>query len=160
MREAHQALRCQHIKLNGKRCAAPALRGRRLCHFHSRALRPKKLDYSLPLIEDATSLQFALMQVIRALQDKAMDPRCCGLMLYSLQIACSNLKRFAEEQPEPRRVVSAGPSLPHVEVPEKQPESLAELLLNHLRRGENADSDEYPDPPRYAPLPTPLSPVK
>ncbi|HUO97835.1 MAG TPA: hypothetical protein VMU01_04170, partial [Rhizomicrobium sp.] len=63
MQAAHDAPRCQHIRYNGQRCAAPALRGQTICHFHERAADPATYEErSLPpFIEDATSLQVVLM---------------------------------------------------------------------------------------------------
>ena len=75
---AHRTQRCAHIHLSGRPCGSPALSGRRLCYFHDRARRPQRPNYDLPLLEDATSIQFALTQVVRALQDKALDTKTCG----------------------------------------------------------------------------------
>lgn len=91
------ATRCQHTKMNGQPCSAPARRGRRFCIFHDAANR-KPQDFAVPILEDATSLQFAILQVMRALADKTIEPKTAALMLYGLQIAASNLRRFAEEQ--------------------------------------------------------------
>jgi len=101
---ANAAPRCQHIKLNGQRCGAPALRAKRHCHFHDRIQeRAMAEDVSpfLPFVEDATSLQFALMRVMRLLQiGHSIEYKRCALLLYSLQIAASNLKAFMAEQPK------------------------------------------------------------
>jgi hypothetical protein len=97
---ANQAPRCQHLRLSGASCAQPALRGRRFCRFHDPAHR-KPPDYSLPMVEDAASLQLAVMQVLRALADRAVDRRTAALMLYGLQIACINLKQLSADLPPP-----------------------------------------------------------
>lgn len=99
MQAAHNAPRCQHTRMNGMRCGSPALTGGSLCRLHQHALRPKHPDYRLPFVEDAATAQLALNQILRALQDKAYDLKTCALMLYDLQIACSNLKRLGEELP-------------------------------------------------------------
>lgn len=115
------APRCQHTKLSGEPCRCPAIRGRQFCHFHD-TLDRKRGVYDLPWIEDATSLQFAVMQVIRALIDKEMDAKTASLVLYGLQIACSNLKRFDLERPSS-------------EVSEKEDDaSLAMLLINEFSK--------------------------
>ena len=87
---------CQHPRFNNQPCGQPALRGRRYCRFHLPA-HSKRPDYSLPMVEDAISLQYAVMQVIRALHDKAIDPKTAAITLYGLQIAAGNLKRFLQE---------------------------------------------------------------
>ena len=88
---------CQHARLNNAPCGQPALRGRKFCRFHDTD-RIKAADYSIPMVEDALSLQLAIMQVIRALHDRAMDSKTAALTLYALQIASGNLKRFTAEQ--------------------------------------------------------------
>jgi hypothetical protein len=88
---------CQHARLNNQPCGQPALRGRKFCRFHDTD-RIKDTDYSIPMVEDALSLQLAIMQVIRALHDRAMDSKTAALTLYALQIASGNLKRFTAEQ--------------------------------------------------------------
>jgi hypothetical protein len=68
--------RCQHVKVNGTQCGSPALRSRRHCFFHDRIRReqakiaanassPRRFE--LPLLEDANSVQVALMKVIQIL---------------------------------------------------------------------------------------------
>jgi len=97
----HEAPRCQHIRMNGRRCRSPALRGESHCYFHNR-IQPRALDAEpfLLFIEDATSLQFALMRVMRMLVMGHAEYKRCALLLYSLQIAASNLKNFKAEHPQ------------------------------------------------------------
>lgn len=89
------APRCQHVKMNGDPCAAPARRGADYCVFHAGA--HGKPDLNLRMVEDAMSLQYALFQVIRFLAEKEVDTKRAALMLYALQIASSNLKHLREE---------------------------------------------------------------
>jgi hypothetical protein len=102
--------RCQHIKVNGTQCACPALRRNRFCYFHKRhqeqrialntdrlrndrARCARNLTFDLPVIEDANSIQVALMQVIHLLLAGRLDPKIAGLTLYALQTASANLRR-------------------------------------------------------------------
>jgi hypothetical protein len=55
--------RCQHIKVNGTQCGSPALRNRRLCFFHDRIRRIRRMDH-----------------------------KTAGLMLYAPQTASANLR--------------------------------------------------------------------
>ena len=109
LQAANASPRCQHTRFNGARCGAPALTGGSLCRLHQHVLRPKRPNYTLPFVEDAASAQLALNQILRALQDKAWDLKTCALMLYDLQIACSNLKRLGEDMPAAPE--DSGPSL-------------------------------------------------
>jgi hypothetical protein len=93
--------RCQHIKMNGTQCGSPALRWRRQCFFHERIRRERakiakdmsaQRRFDLPLLEDANSVQVALMKTIQMLGSGRMDHRTAGLMLYALQTASINLR--------------------------------------------------------------------
>ncbi len=93
---------CEHIKSNGEFCGSPALRGRAYCYFHltwvGRRLRTQKQVMKmecpppeLPALEDANSIQLALMQVMDALIHGRISTKISGQLLYGLQIASSNL---------------------------------------------------------------------
>ena len=93
--------RCQHVKVNGTQCGSPALRRRRYCFFHdhtrreqakiaAKASAPRRFD--LPLLEDANSVQVALMKVIQMLASGSVDHKTAGLILYALQTASINLR--------------------------------------------------------------------
>jgi len=153
---ANQAPRCQHIRMNGRRCGSPALRGESRCYFHNRiqdrALAAEDVEPFLPFIEDATSLQFALMRVMRLLQiGHSFEYKRCALLLYSLQIAASNLKAFMAEQPKSELAESEQPR------PERAPSRqgkvdgkngdearLAGLLVGILGKGGNGNSAKQP----------------
>jgi hypothetical protein len=107
--------RCQHIKVNGTQCGSPALRKHRFCYFH-KEWREKRLQINrntqrgqqqitLPVFEDANSIQVALMQVTRLLLTQQIDHKTAGLLLYALQTASSNLARCTFEPELPTTVV-------------------------------------------------------
>jgi len=157
---AQQAPRCQHIRYNGQRCAAPALRGQTICHFHERAADPATYEErSLPpFIEDATSLQVVLMWVIRRLRTDGfhlmdeLEYKRAALLLYALQIACTNLKNFSAERAQPEAADGERPQPKPVSVEKLKPAasksgdepSLAELLLGLLAKDQNGDPDAPP----------------
>ncbi len=106
--------RCQHIKMNGTQCGSPALRSRRLCFFHDRIQRERtkiakdttaERRFDLPLLEDANSVQVALMKVMQMLGSGRMDHRTAGLMLYALQTASVNLRNAEFEASKATHVV-------------------------------------------------------
>jgi hypothetical protein len=94
--------RCQHVKVNGTQCGSPALRRKRFCYFHDSyrqtqarlmAAQSEEVCLSnLPLLEDANSVQVAVMHVIQLLGSGKLDTRVAGLMLFALQTASANLK--------------------------------------------------------------------
>ena len=107
--------RCQHIKVNGVQCGSPSLRNRQFCFFHhksrqrsiqinaNRARRAHFL-FQLPLLEDANSIQVALMQVMRLLLANQIEHKTAALLFYALQTASSNLRNTSLE-PQPQQVV-------------------------------------------------------
>jgi hypothetical protein len=95
--------RCQHLKINGTQCGSPALRRNRFCFFHKRfqdeqikltADRARRgvATFILPVLEDANSIQIALMQVMRLLVSQQIDHKTASLLLYALQTASTNLR--------------------------------------------------------------------
>ena len=106
--------RCQHVKVNGTQCGSPALRRRRLCYFHERVRQEQskiaadgsaQRRFDLPLLEDANSVQVALMKVIQMLGSGCMDHKTAGLILYALQTASVNLRNAEFEVDEATDVV-------------------------------------------------------
>jgi hypothetical protein len=104
---------CEHVKSNGHFCGSPAMRGRNYCYFHlnyvGHRLRAEKqaargqlshsnnVAFELPLLEDAASVQLALMQVTNAMLQGTLDPKRAGLVLYALQTASINLRNMEKE---------------------------------------------------------------
>jgi hypothetical protein len=94
--------RCQHLKVNGTQCGSPALRRNRFCYFHKRhqeeVIKLKRdnarraVNFVLPVLEDANSIQIALMQIMGLLVRGQIDSKTASLLLYSLQIAATNLR--------------------------------------------------------------------
>ena len=106
--------RCQHVKVNGTQCGSPALRRKRFCYFHDNyretqarlvAEHSKVTIGNFPLLEDANSVQVAVMHVIHMLGSGKIDNKMAGLMLYALQTASSNMKRVSFEAPKVTDVV-------------------------------------------------------
>lgn len=90
---------------DGHTCGAYALNDSDLCYWHhkSRAAREdrKRLNRSrrvktsgivLPLLEDANSIQLAIQMVAQAVADRRITRSESGALLYSIQLAITNLK--------------------------------------------------------------------
>jgi hypothetical protein len=95
--------RCQHIKVNGTQCGSPAVRCNRFCFFHKRwhenhitiaeaSSRQVRPCLDVPVLEDANSIQVALMQLIQLLLSGQLDHKAAGLALYGLQISSYNIR--------------------------------------------------------------------
>ena len=92
--------RCQHIKTNGAQCRGPAWGERSFCYFHAQwherarnRAQAAKPETTLPLLEDANSIQVLLMQTIDDIANNRLDRKQAALILYALQTASQNLRR-------------------------------------------------------------------
>ena len=82
---------CHHIKDDGVRCGSPALRGKDLCYFHHRQAR-RPLPAYIPPLNNRASIQHALSQLMRAaFAGRVHDDRLRS-MVYTLQVALTNLR--------------------------------------------------------------------
>ncbi len=142
----HSIPRCQHIKVNGTQCGSPALRRNRLCYFHkswqgasialgANRARRNRAVFDLPLLEDANSIQLALMQVMRLILSGQLDAKTAGLLLYALQTASTNLARTNFEPTIKTRVVI-------------DPRTVDQTPLGEdpWRREDYEEEDEYEEP--------------
>jgi hypothetical protein len=88
--------------INGTQCGSPALRRNRFCFFHKKwheqririnarhERRARAVD--LPVLEDANSIQVAIMQIMRMIMAGELDTKKAGFLLYGLQTASCNLR--------------------------------------------------------------------
>jgi hypothetical protein len=115
--------RCQHIKINGVQCASPALRRHKFCYFHKQYrqkrveinsnIRRERCKITLPVLEDANSVQMSLAEVMRLLVTQQIDHRTAALLFYGLQTASANLSRTAFQPLRPTYVVIDPDSVAH-----------------------------------------------
>jgi len=96
--------KCMHIMLTGAQCGSPAMRHARFCYYHKRqyerhlalnadnARNDRNSPFTLPLLEDSASIQVSLGQIMRLLLAGQIEHKTASLMLYSLQIATTNLQ--------------------------------------------------------------------
>ncbi len=92
--KAQNAPRCAHIMANGRRCRAPRVRGKKLCHMHlgMEEARPSKIE--LPSLDNANDIQLAIARTAQALVDGKLDPNQAARLTYVLQLAASNVGRL------------------------------------------------------------------
>ncbi|MGA2236848.1 MAG: hypothetical protein ABSG23_15365 [Terriglobales bacterium] len=99
---------CQQIKLDGEPCRAAALRGKKFCYYHLHSGPPPKdvsnpgiipqVQFHLPLLDDATSIQATISLVCEHLLHRRLEPKKAGILLYAMQVASSNLSRMNEDR--------------------------------------------------------------
>jgi len=154
---------CRHTKTNGIRCGSPAVRGQSFCYYHAQmraherrrsSAEARELPVQLPPLEDAHSIQLALMEVGHAVITDRISEKKAGLLLYMLQTASINLKRLEEDRSEElvrQDYPEAAEEMAHLkreaarDPEEKRQESLAEILLKGL--GIHPDQPTPPDVP-------------
>lgn len=109
LQAAREAARCMHVRANGIRCGSPAMRQNAFCFFHDR-LYNRPFEESFPFLEDAASIQMAIMQVLDGLRRGKLDRSVANSLFFGLQTASSNLKRAeASLQPFPWKVITEDP---------------------------------------------------
>jgi hypothetical protein len=100
---------CDHVLTNGQVCDAIPLRDSRFCYWHHKArVRDRRNDHiggkinmegntglTLPLLEDANAIQLTIQEIMQAILDRRIDSKRAGLLLYSLQLASSNVRNLS-----------------------------------------------------------------
>jgi len=110
-------MQCRHVLLSGLRCGSPALQKEYFCYYHHSTRKPvenlrerraHQSTFVLPALEDRTSIQLALGEILARIADHTLDTKRAGLLLQTLQVAKSNLSashrelmRAAESETEP-----------------------------------------------------------
>jgi hypothetical protein len=87
--------RCTHIQVTGHRCGSPALKQEYFCYFHTRMIKgvQTRVDsqiHPVALIENAESIQAALMHMIDAVLKGTIDNKRANIILKALHIATRN----------------------------------------------------------------------
>ncbi|SRR5579871_3144414 len=93
LEQANHAPRCAAIKADGTGCGSPKMKNHIYCYAHSKMLEARAEKLALPRLEDANAIQMAVMLVQRALIDDEISEKKAGLLLYSLQIAATNVEK-------------------------------------------------------------------
>jgi hypothetical protein len=93
---------CRHIFTDGRRCRAACLKGEQFCYYHHTSRKPvaaprdrqrRRSTFTLPVIDDRSSIQAAINEILQRIATNQIDPRRAGLALYAIQTAAVNLPR-------------------------------------------------------------------
>ena len=97
---------CRAIRTDGHRCRGIALAGLHLCYAHYHHRFPSLADpdhLSVPLLEDAASIQLLMTQVAHGLLSNKLDPARARTAIWAAQVAAYTLPRPARlKDPEPQ----------------------------------------------------------
>ena len=90
--------RCEHIHLTGMRCGSPALRGKAHCYYHTEVCRERPVTAAnIPALDHALNIQQTTRDLMTQIIAGQLDTKRCGLLLYALQIASSNMRWVQSE---------------------------------------------------------------
>ncbi|HZS28202.1 MAG TPA: hypothetical protein VFB76_13310, partial [Candidatus Angelobacter sp.] len=91
LQRANEAPRCRWVRQDGTSCGSPQIRKHIYCYAHKQMMESRALALRLPALEDANAIQISLMRVQKALIDDTITAKKAGLLLYSLQLAMTNV---------------------------------------------------------------------
>jgi hypothetical protein len=100
LEKANRAPRCEYPRSGGQPCRAPKVRGQKYCNMHlaMEAARPTK--FSLPVLDDANSIQVALNKTAQGLVDGTLNEKVATKLAYVLQVAMTNVDKVDFEPEE------------------------------------------------------------
>jgi hypothetical protein len=104
--QANEAPRCRWVKQDGTTCGSPQIRRHIYCYAHKQMMEARAMALRLPALEDANAIQIALMRVQKALIDDTISAKKAGLLLYSLQLAVTNIGGTTFGEADERELVT------------------------------------------------------
>jgi hypothetical protein len=107
LERAGMAPRCRWVKQDGTACGSPRMRKHIYCYAHKQMMEARALALGLPALEDANAIQLGLMRVQTALIDDTISQKKAGLLLYSLQLAITNIGQTTFGQAKDDELVTA-----------------------------------------------------
>ncbi len=148
--------RCEKVREDGTVCGCPQMKGYSYCYAHERMLQTRSNKLELPALEDANGIQMAIMRVQKALIDDEISEKKAGLLLYSLQMAASNLKNttftdskkdvVTEMRESPRTPTSKNQVLPLINTDDTDQDLLPQI--NADERGSENRLPKLPELPK------------
>jgi hypothetical protein len=85
------APRCQWVKQDGTACRSPQMKQHIYCFAHKQMAEARELMLMIPVVEDANAIQVGLMRIQKALIEDTISMKKAGLLLYSMQLAMTNV---------------------------------------------------------------------
>jgi hypothetical protein len=90
---ADMAPRCQWVRQDGTSCGSPQMKRHIYCFAHMQMAEARDLMLRLPPPEDANAIQVGLMRIQKAVIEDTISMKKAGLLLYSMQLALTNVGR-------------------------------------------------------------------
>jgi hypothetical protein len=91
LKMADMAPRCRWVRQDGTSCRSPQMKQHIYCFAHMQMAEARTLLLMLPAPEDANAIQVGLMRIQKALIEDTISTKKAGLLLYSMQLALTNV---------------------------------------------------------------------
>jgi hypothetical protein len=91
LKMADMAPRCRWVRQDGTSCRSPQMKQHIYCFAHRQMAEARTLMLMLPPPEDANAIQVGLMRIQKALIEDTISTKKAGLLLYSMQLALTNV---------------------------------------------------------------------
>ena len=88
---ADMAPRCQWVRQDGTSCGSPQMKQHIYCFAHMQMAEARELMLRLPPPEDANAIQIGIMRIQKSLIEGTISTKIAGLLLYSMQLALTNV---------------------------------------------------------------------
>jgi hypothetical protein len=88
---ADMAPRCRWVRQDGTTCRSPQMKQHIYCFAHRQMAEARTLLLLLPPPEDANAIQVGLMRIQKAMIEDTISTKKAGLLLYSMQLALTNV---------------------------------------------------------------------
>ncbi|HEV7551957.1 MAG TPA: hypothetical protein VGP65_09745, partial [Candidatus Angelobacter sp.] len=91
LKMADMAPRCRWVRQDGTSCRSQQMKQHIYCFAHMQMAEARTLLLMLPPPEDANAIQVGLMRIQKALIEDTISTKKAGLLLYSMQLALTNV---------------------------------------------------------------------
>ncbi len=103
---ADMAPRCRWVRQDGTSCRSPQMKQHIYCFAHMQMAEARTLLLMLPPPEDANAIQVGLMRIQKALIEDTISTKKAGLLLYSMQLALTNVGQTTFGQAKDEELVT------------------------------------------------------
>ena len=103
---ADMAPRCRWVRQDGTSCRSPQMKQHIYCFAHIQMAEARTLMLMLPPPEDANAIQVGLMRIQKALIEDTISTKKAGLLLYSMQLALTNVGQTTFGQAKDEELVT------------------------------------------------------
>jgi hypothetical protein len=128
---ADMAPRCQWVRQDGTGCGSPQMKQHIYCFAHMQMAEARALMLRLPPPEDPNAIQVGLMRIQKAVIEDTISMKKAGLLLYSMQLALTNVGKTTFGQAKDEEMVTE--TVDEEEAISRQQSAVSEKQNQHQR---------------------------